>query len=167
LHAWRALSQLKAKDAISALLNVAKQRAESHIVQRDLPVCLGLMGQDALSGVQQLAQDSNLALDTRVIAIEAVGFLAKSNPELRGPCETFLRETLSRDESVKLNGAAAAALIEGVPSSQPGKEVEELAARNRLPKELGSLDEIRNAMAGNLAFSQMTNEIYQSAGQRL
>jgi hypothetical protein len=98
VHAWRALAQLRAPEAIAPLLALF-QRAddfEDEWVQSDLPEALALIGAPVIGPTSNYLTDVNHGEWARVTAADTLGHIGQAHPELRGECVARLAAQLER-----------------------------------------------------------------------
>jgi hypothetical protein len=92
-HAWRALGQLQAVEAIPALIEVLKQR-DIDWCWEELPEVFGLMGAGAIEPLQEVFA-TKLHYDHKITLAGSFGKIAKAFPDLRDRCAAVLTELLS------------------------------------------------------------------------
>jgi hypothetical protein len=98
VHAWRALGQLRASEAVAPLLTLF-QRIENFNddwVATDLPKAMARIGAPAIAPVTDYLADVTRVEWARVAAAETLGHIGKSNPELRAECVARLAAQLER-----------------------------------------------------------------------
>ena len=116
LHAWRALGQLQAGEAIEPLLTLLSRIDEFNDdwVGEDLPKAIGLIGQAALEPVARYLADPDHLLWARVAASTSLVEIARRYPDLREQCVTSLTQQLSRFNELDpiLNGSIISDLVD-------------------------------------------------------
>lgn len=116
IHAWRALGQLKAEEAIPALLGLLHQvdDDDDDWVGEELPEVFAMIGPAAIQPLAAYLADGNHKLYARVTAEESLVEIAKAFPERRDECVAGLAAALEayqqNDES--LNGFIIWALLD-------------------------------------------------------
>jgi hypothetical protein len=101
VHAWRALAQLRATDAIAPLLTVL-DTVDDDWVSEDVPRALAVLGEAIVEPIAAYLADDSKGLFSRAGASEALVRLATTSPSMRGPVIDILTNHLSR-----LDGANA------------------------------------------------------------
>jgi hypothetical protein len=98
IHAWRALGQLHAAQAVEPLLTLLKYIDEDQDdwIGEDLPLIFGQIGPVALAPLGVYLQDTANPLWARVAAQESIHNLAKNFPETREQAIELLTATLER-----------------------------------------------------------------------
>lgn len=129
IHAWRALGQLKATEAIDMLIFLAHENEEysSDWIGEEVPVVLGMIGPDsipALRGYLTSPERARWAAVTIAHAIEKIGNqYPSSRDECVGVIQSALEDFLKNDETlnallisylVDLKAAEAVSLVERV-----------------------------------------------------
>lgn len=106
VHAWRALVQLRAAEAIGPLVELF-QRADDwdDWVSENLPKDLAEFGAAALEPLATYLADATHGDWSRVAAAKAIGLVAKNHPELRADCIVRLSAQLEQfaEQSETLN----------------------------------------------------------------
>jgi hypothetical protein len=116
LHAWRALAQLRAEEAIDPLLSLLHWIDDEDLddVAEEVPVALGMIGPAAIQPVADYMANASHALWARVAASEALSEIGKRYPEVRQACvELLVRQLqLHADQDRTLNADLIYALVE-------------------------------------------------------
>lgn len=116
VHAWRALGQLRAKEAIVPLLFLLRRVDEEndYWVGEDIPNVLGEIGPVGIGLVATYAMETTHGLFARAAALRALTEIGKQHPESRGECVERLREQLARfaTESGELNAFVICELMD-------------------------------------------------------
>jgi hypothetical protein len=107
VHAWRALTQLRAEEAIAPLVQLFR-RLDADMddwVSEDLPKDLGLFGEAALEPLTAYLADATHGDWSRVAAAQAIGHVGQAHPELRLDSIARLSAQLDRfaEQSETLN----------------------------------------------------------------
>jgi hypothetical protein len=98
VHAWRALAQLRAEEAIAPLVGLFR-RADEAIddwINADLPEALAWFGAPVLAPVTDFLANPAHGEWARVAAADTIGCVGKTNPELRADCVARLTVQLER-----------------------------------------------------------------------
>jgi len=97
VHAWRALGQLRAPEAIAPLLTLFQRADDSDDwVMSDLPEALALIGAPAIEPIASFLADSTRGEWARVTAADALGHIGQAHPELRAECVARLAKQLEK-----------------------------------------------------------------------
>lgn len=86
IHAWRALSQLKATAAIPTLIRLLQQAGDWEWVIEEVPRVLGLIGPEAIEPVRQSLAMCELKPHVRNILYQSLRWIADTDPESRSLC---------------------------------------------------------------------------------
>jgi hypothetical protein len=98
VHAWRALAQLRAEEAIAPLVELFR-RADEDIddwINADLPEALARFGAPVLAPVTDFLANPGHGEWARVAAADTIGCVGKTNPELRADCVARLTVQLEK-----------------------------------------------------------------------
>ncbi len=98
VHAWRALAQLRAEEAIAPLVELFR-RADEDIddwINADLPEALARFGAPMLAPVADFLANPAHGEWARVAAADAIGCAGKTNPESRADCVARLTAQLEK-----------------------------------------------------------------------
>jgi hypothetical protein len=116
IHAWRALGQLRAEEAVGSLLGILWQVDEygSDWVGEEVPRVLGMIGPGATPLVTEFLGSASEGLWARTAAAGALEEIGKRHPEARDACIAALVEVLQdfADHDPSLNASLIGALIE-------------------------------------------------------
>ena len=116
VHAWRALGQLRAKEAIEPLLSLFHLIDEEDLddVAEDGPVALGMIGPAAVEPAAGYLADASNGLWTRVTASTSLREIGTRHPEARQACIDALARQLSgyAEQERILNADVIYALVE-------------------------------------------------------
>lgn len=113
VHAWRALGQLRATEAIDPLLALLRTAADDWTAT-DLPAVFERIGPAALPGLAALFTDDGAGDEARTTAASALARLAAAYPVTRDPVVHLLCAALdaSPPDSEVLNGHLVTLLLE-------------------------------------------------------
>jgi hypothetical protein len=95
IHAWRALAQLKAKEAIPTFIEVLERDVWEDWGWEDLPLILGQFGIDALEPVYQFALKHRGNFEIGLMTISTLEEIAKTDDKLIEPIKSMMMELLS------------------------------------------------------------------------
>jgi len=116
VHAWRALGQLRAAQAVAPLvemLNVLEEEGDDWSLD-EFPHVFGLIGEDAFEALDRFLRDDANTVYARVCAITGLERIAALHPEMRARCVAALHEALEgyRDQDPSLNAFLVDHLVE-------------------------------------------------------
>ena len=113
VHAWRALGQLRAVDAISPLLNLLDNRDNDWLIS-EAPKVLGLIGTVSIPDLSQFLADASHNLWARADAAQCLVTISSRYPQAREACIQAIIHPLERFEQndPTLNGLLISYLIE-------------------------------------------------------
>jgi len=114
LHAWRALGQLRAVEAVEPLLELFDQLEDDDWVHEELPVVFGLIGPTALPALAAYLADLSHTDSSRISAIRSIEEIGKRWPDARAEALAMLEERLERFEENEsdVNAFLVEALVE-------------------------------------------------------
>jgi hypothetical protein len=114
LHAWRALGQLRAVEAVEPLLELFDRLEYDDWVHEELPVVFGLIGPAALPALAAYLADLAHTDSARISAIASMEKIGKKWPDARGEALAMLEERLERFEENEpdVNAFLVEALVE-------------------------------------------------------
>lgn len=100
IHAWRALGQLKAVEAVETLIGLLKriEEKDDDWILEEFPVIFQMIGKEAASALMQYVQNRENLLFARVAALEGIINIGKTDPEFKSDCIEFLRSCLKHYE---------------------------------------------------------------------
>ena len=114
MHAWRALGQMRAKEAVAPLLAFLKTAEDDEAAAEELPAVFGMIGQAAIRPISEFLSDRSnpeAAVSTALIGIKEI---AARHPECRAECIGILVRMLESQAEMQpsIGGFAVSALIE-------------------------------------------------------
>jgi len=114
LHAWRALGQLRAVEAVVPLLELFDQLEDDDWVHEELPVVFGLIGPAAFPALAAYLADLSHTDSSRISVIRSIEEIGKRWPDARGEALAILEERLERFEEneTDVNAFLVEALVE-------------------------------------------------------
>jgi hypothetical protein len=86
IHAWRALAQLDAVEALPAMLRLHESEGESDWVGEDIPLALSRFGPPVLEDLRAYLCDPKNETWTRVDVARAMKLISEGFPESRADC---------------------------------------------------------------------------------
>ncbi len=119
LHAWRALGQLRAVEAVEPLLELFDRLEEDDWVHEELPVVFGLMGPTALPALAAYLADLSHTDSSRISTIRSIEEIGKRWPDARADALTMLEERLEGFEENESD--VNAFLVEALVGLDPEK----------------------------------------------
>lgn len=122
IHAWRALAQLGAVEALPAMLRLHETEGESDWVGEEIPIAVSRFGPPVLEELRAYLCDPKNETWTRVGVARAIQLISEGFPESRADCIDALRAGLElfeqNDETV--NGFIISYLAEiNAPETAP------------------------------------------------
>jgi hypothetical protein len=113
IHAWRALGQLGAIEAIPPLLALLGDAQGDDYILEGIPEVLGLLGAAAIAPTQAFLIDDSQDRWARIAITRAFVAIAQRHPEATPDCVTALATVLKRfqDQDQDLNGFLVGALV--------------------------------------------------------
>jgi hypothetical protein len=114
IHAWRALGQLRAVEAVEPLLGLFDRLEYDDWVNEELPDVFGMIGPAALPVLAEYIADLSHNDSSRISAIAGIENIGKRWPDAKGESITLLEERLKRFEENEpdVNGFIVEALVE-------------------------------------------------------
>ncbi len=114
LHAWRALGQLHATEAVAPLLDVLSNNEGDDWVHEELPRVFALIGPAAIPLVAAYLADTSQTLTTRITPVTALEKIAEAHPEARDESVRALARQLEsyQDNDPELNGFIISSLVQ-------------------------------------------------------
>lgn len=127
IHAWRALGQLGAEEAVQPLVDLLPELEDFDWALEELPVVFGMIGPPAVGALAEYAADSTHELWTRIAAARGLKEIGEAHPAVHAETVAALVQMLEKwyrnDETlnaflihylVDLRATEAAPLIEQV-----------------------------------------------------
>src|SRR6266487_547673 len=113
-HAWRALGQLRAVEAVEPLLELFDRLEYDDWVHEELPDVFGMIGPAALPVLAEYIADLSHTDSSRISAISSIEKIGKKWPDARGEALAMLEERLERFEENEsdVNAFLVEALVE-------------------------------------------------------
>jgi hypothetical protein len=112
IHAWRALGQLQAAEAVKPLAQVLQQR-DIDWCWEELPHVFGLMGAEAVDPLDELLSFDNIDYNSKITLSSGLTHIAQTFPDQRDRCVEVITRQLSHydDHHISVNGALVLALF--------------------------------------------------------
>lgn len=115
VHAWRALGQLKAEEAMEPLMSLFDDLddAGDDWVLEELPTVYGMIGPAAISTLSAYLADPSHGESPRIAITDCLENIAKEHPEAYDECVAILTRQLERFEEnlESLNGFLVSSLV--------------------------------------------------------
>ncbi|MCI5157176.1 MAG: DUF1186 domain-containing protein, partial [Candidatus Electrothrix sp. AUS1_2] len=115
IHAWRALGQLRAVEAVPSLLEqLCLVDEDDDWAGEELPDVLAMIGEAAIPGLKRFLRDQKKSLDVRAVVTEALAKVGTEHPETRNTCVAVLETELAQfsKNDPELNGFLISALLD-------------------------------------------------------
>lgn len=114
VHAWRALGQLRAEEAICPLMCLFHEVPDNDWVIEEMPDVFALIGPVAFPALQAYLNDAARPTYSRLVAATSLMEMALSHPEVRAAAIEALTRELEhyRENSAGMNGVLIANLVE-------------------------------------------------------
>ena len=114
MHAWRALGQMRAEEAVSPLLALLITAEDDEAVGEELPVVFGMIGQAAISPLSGFLLDRSNPELVVSTALSGIKEIAARHPECRAECVGILVRVLEpqAETDPTISGFAVWALID-------------------------------------------------------
>jgi HEAT repeat protein len=113
-HAWRALGQLRAEEAIDPLMSLFHELEEDEWVGEELPEVYGMIGPKAIPVLAAYLADTSHNMFPRLRAAHSLERIGNQHPETRDECVTVLTRQLERfaDNDPEFNGLLISYLVD-------------------------------------------------------
>ncbi|MGI8687739.1 MAG: hypothetical protein ACR2M3_04090 [Thermomicrobiales bacterium] len=95
LHAWRAIGQLRAPEAIEPLVSLLDELEDWDYWNEETPYVFGMIGPAALPALATFFHDPSHKMYARVTAGNAIAVIGRMHPETRGEAVAVLAEGLA------------------------------------------------------------------------
>jgi hypothetical protein len=116
MHAWRALGQLRAAEALPALFDLLYRIDEydDDWIGSEFPEVFALIGEPAIPGLAAYLATPANGLFARMCAAEGLSRIGTAYPDTRGQCAEILHQQLSRyrNNDPTLNGSVVGFLLD-------------------------------------------------------
>lgn len=105
-HAWRALAQLKAEEAIEPLMNLFHELEDDEWADEELPTVFALIGPSTLPSLARYLADTSRNKSSRIAAASCLNEVGIVNDEVKENCIDLLSVQLEEFENnpPELNG---------------------------------------------------------------
>jgi HEAT repeat protein len=112
-HAWRALAQLQAEEAIAPFLSMLEKYEDDDWIHIDAPEVFELIGEAALPKLTEYLASNSYSGWTRFAIAEGIEHIAKRYPQSRETCVSVLVKQLEKyaENGPHLNGMLVSSLI--------------------------------------------------------
>ena len=135
IHAWRALGQLKAEEAIPALVDLVIQTADWELdwVMEEIPDVMALIGPACISALADYVKQKEKTEWTTAVMSGALSEIGKMHPESRDVCVAALEEGLKNYEvNDPYVNASFIADLAGLNASESDELVRQAFERERV-----------------------------------
>jgi hypothetical protein len=95
-HAWRALGQLRAEEAIGPLMSLFHELDEDEWAGEELPEVYGMIGPKAISALAAYLADTSHSMFPRLRAAHSLERIGNQHPETRAECVGVLTRQLEQ-----------------------------------------------------------------------
>ncbi|MDU9047671.1 MAG: DUF1186 domain-containing protein [Candidatus Electrothrix sp. Rat3] len=115
VHAWRALGQLRAAEAVPPLLeHLCRINEGDDWAGTELPDVFAMIGDAAIPGLKGYLADKQKSLQVRMVVTEALAKVGIKKPETRDACVAVLEKELARfsENDPELNGSLIWSLLD-------------------------------------------------------
>jgi hypothetical protein len=114
VHAWRALGQLRAEEAIKPLIGLFNDLSDHDWASEELPKAVAMLGEKAIKPLREFLLDSSNKELARATAANCLEEIGSKNPSLKNDCISILVEYLDQStiDAPTLNGLVIAYLME-------------------------------------------------------
>ncbi|KST62745.1 HEAT repeat domain-containing protein [Mastigocoleus testarum] len=153
VHAWRALAQLGAEEAIEPLMQLFHQREDCDLVSEEMPKVFGKIGAMAIPYLQTYLADPSHGLFPRIAATNSLEEIANHHPIARSQSIGVLTQQLKlfNQNPTELNGFLVASLthLQAKESALVIKSAFETVTNEGeiVPEDIaGTWDEIKQAL---------------------
>jgi len=113
VHAWRALAQIRAEEAIKPIIELFNELSDDDWASDELPEVIALLGGKAIQPLREFLFDSSNKEFARATAASCFEAIGKINSPLKNDCKSILAEYLKQItiDVPTLNGLVIAHLI--------------------------------------------------------
>jgi hypothetical protein len=113
VHAWRALGQLRAEEAMDVLVDLIEKMSEDDWIVDDLPSVFARIGPSALSALAGYLANPERNYHTRATASKSIARIGAEYPEMREQCVQIISAQLEkyRENNPTLNAFLIVDLI--------------------------------------------------------
>jgi SEC-C motif/PBS lyase HEAT-like repeat len=114
MHAWRALGQMRAEEAVLPLLALLRAAEDDEAAGEELPTVFGMIGQVAISPLSAFLSDRSNPEPAVSTALSGIKEIAVRHPECRAECVGILMRILEprAETDPTVSGFAVWALID-------------------------------------------------------
>ena len=114
VHAWRALAQLRAVEAIEPLLEFTRIELEDDAVSQEFTTVLGMMGPAAIAPIAAFLADRTVTWMGASLATAGLAEIVKAHPECRDECVRILTRLLEHgtDSAPMANAFTISSLLD-------------------------------------------------------
>jgi hypothetical protein len=145
LHAWRALGQLRAVEAVEPLLELFDRHEYDDWVGEELPEVFGVIGPAALPALTAYIADLSHIDSSRISAISCIKQIARRWPDAQGECIAIIEERLKdfEENEPDVNSFLVLALVE-LGAKEAAPIIEQAFAEGYVdPTVMGDWDDVQ------------------------
>lgn len=145
VHAWRALGQLRAEEAIEPLMHQFHELENHDYFTEEIPEVYGLIGPAAIPALKAYLADKSHDIFPRVTACRCLEKIAKHHPDVRDECVAIVTQQLEKfvKNNPLLNGFLISSLIH-LQAVESAPVIERAFAAKRVEKLIvGDWDKVR------------------------
>ena len=148
VHAWWALAQLHAEEAIEPLIQLFHEREDSDLVSEEIPKVFGKFGAAAIPPLRTYLADSSHGLFPRITASNSLEEIAKQHPNAQlQSIEALTRQLkLFNQNPEELNGFIVASLTH-LQAKESALIIKSAVMDGTVPEDIaGTWDEIKQEL---------------------
>ena len=115
IHAWRALGQLQAVEAVPSLIGqIYRIDDDDEWAGEELPDAFGMIGEPAIQGLKRYLSDRRNSTNARTVASNAVAKIGTRFPETREACIAVVETELAQfgENNPEFNGLLISSLLD-------------------------------------------------------
>lgn len=151
VHAWRALGQMRAVEAIEPLLNLFHALPDNEWIIEEMPDVFALIGPRAFAMLSAYLANASRPTYARLVAAASLTQMALRSPEVRDICITVLAEQLLnyKANTPGVNGVLIANLVE-LHATEYVELIHRVFAESKVDRFIvGDWRDVRLLLAGN------------------
>lgn len=146
-HAWRALGQLRAEEAIEPLMRLFHELKSDEWIIEELPDVYGMIGPAALPALADYLADESHGVTARATAALSLERIGSAHPDARAECVAILSRRLERfaENDPGLNGFLIVSLL-GLQAVESVPVMERAFAADRVNEWMVSWDFVQREL---------------------
>jgi hypothetical protein len=148
IHAWRALGQMRAMQAIRPLMRLFSDLRDDEWMFDELPDVYALIGPPAISPLAEYMEDPAQPAAAREMSVECLLRIATKHPEWQGECVEVMTRQLERfaENGPDLNAFLVSALID-LGAKEAAPLIEQAYQAERVSEEIcGDWEDVQVGM---------------------